>query len=198
MREGVTDLGMTTLPSWTCQRRTTWAGVRESRCAIPVIDGVLEQLAAGGQRAPGLGDDAVLGVEGAQLALLQVRVQLDLVEGRQLAGLVEQPLQVRGLEVADPGGADAALRSAARAARARCRRSASLRRHRPVDQVEVDDVQAEALGGGVEGAQRGVVACSSFQTLVVRKISSRGTSVRARARPTPSSLLVGRAVSMLR
>ena len=42
-----------------------------------------------------------VGVEPAQLLLLQVRVQLDLVDRRDDVGLVEQPLEMVGLEVGD-------------------------------------------------------------------------------------------------
>ena len=73
------------------------------------------------------------------------------------AGLVEQPLQVGRLEVADAGRADAALGAQLeqRAPRVDVR---VLGRHGPVDEVEVDDLLAQALGGRVEGAQRGLVA----------------------------------------
>ena len=40
MREGVTDFGMTTLPSWRCQRSTTCAGVRPCRSAMAAITGL--------------------------------------------------------------------------------------------------------------------------------------------------------------
>ena len=81
---------------------------------------------AGRRRRPAgssLGDDAVLGVEGAQLALLQARVQLDLVERRQLAGLVEQPLQVRAAGSCRPRRRGCGPARAARAGRATCRRT---------------------------------------------------------------------------
>ncbi|NHC44465.1 DUF4192 domain-containing protein [Motilibacter sp. K478] len=39
MRSGVTDFGITTVPRCTCQRRTTWAGVRPTRVASPVTTG---------------------------------------------------------------------------------------------------------------------------------------------------------------
>lgn len=50
------------------------------------------------------------GVEAAQWRLLEVEVQLDLVHGRDDVRLVEQPLQVRHLEVGDPDGADPPVR----------------------------------------------------------------------------------------
>lgn len=39
IRDGVTDLGITTFPSWRCQRRTTWAGVRPCFWAMAMIAG---------------------------------------------------------------------------------------------------------------------------------------------------------------
>ena len=38
-RSGVTDFGNTTLPSWTCQRSTTWPVVRSWPSAISVSTG---------------------------------------------------------------------------------------------------------------------------------------------------------------
>lgn len=40
IRDGVTDFGITTLPSWRCQRSTTWAGVRPCFWAIATIAGM--------------------------------------------------------------------------------------------------------------------------------------------------------------
>jgi hypothetical protein len=53
------------------------------------------------QRAPGFGLDLVRGVPGMKLALLHQRVQLDLVNHRRNARLVNQPLQVMNLEITD-------------------------------------------------------------------------------------------------
>ena len=141
IRSGVTDLGMTTLPSCRCQRRIAWAG----RLAVALGDRddrlVVEQRALG-ERAPGLGDDAVLRVPGAQLGLLEARVQLDLVDGRQRAGLA--PRAVRG-----PRCGSWRRRSCAPPLLVDALEGAPgideevLARHRPVDQVEVDVVEAE-------------------------------------------------------
>jgi hypothetical protein len=62
------------------------------------------------ERAPGLGDDVVAGVEAAQRRVLKVEVELDLVHGRDDVRLVEEPLQVRHLEVGDPDGVDSPVR----------------------------------------------------------------------------------------
>ena len=69
-------------------------GVLPCRSAIATIAGS-SSSAALAERAPGLGRDAVLGVPGAQLGLLEARVQLDLVDRGDDAGLVDQPLEVR-------------------------------------------------------------------------------------------------------
>ena len=70
---------MTTLPSWMLHRISTCAGVLPCACGDRGDGRVVEQL-ADAQRAVGLGDDVVLGVDGAQLGLVQQRVQLDLVD----------------------------------------------------------------------------------------------------------------------
>ena len=157
IRSGVTDLGMTTLPSCRCQRRIAWAGVLPWRAAIAGDRLVVEQLALG-ERAPGLGRDAVLGVPGAQLGLLEVRVQLDLVDGRPRVGLAARA--ARG-----PRRGSWRRRSCARGPprgsvrrRARCRAKRSSVGHRPVDQVEVDVVEAEPAEAALEGAQGRLVA----------------------------------------
>src|SRR6478736_3401689 len=92
------------------------------------------------ERAPGLGDDVVAGVEAAQRRLLEVEVELDLVHGRDDVRLVEQPLQVRHLEVGDPDGADPPVRVEL-LERAPGVHVAIFRGPGPVDQVEVDVVQ---------------------------------------------------------
>lgn len=71
---------------------------------------VLQQALALAQRRPGLGRDAVPGVEGTGLRLLELRVQLDLVDGRDDGGLAQQPLQMGGLEVGDADRPGAAVR----------------------------------------------------------------------------------------
>src|SRR6185312_12868843 len=70
--------------------------------------GLVEHLSLG-ERAPRLGHDSQLVVFAAQPHLLEVRVQLDLVDRRRLAGLLDQAAQMLGLEVRDPDRADQAL-----------------------------------------------------------------------------------------
>ena len=63
---------------------------------------VTQDRPTGGEGAPRLGEDPVLRVEGPQLGLLEVRVQLDLVDGGQLTGLVAEALQMVDLELHTP------------------------------------------------------------------------------------------------
>ncbi len=79
MRAGVTDFGITTLPSWMCQRMIVCAG-RPGVCLGDLDDHRVFQLQALSERAPRLGDDAELVVLVAQSGLLEVGVQLDLVD----------------------------------------------------------------------------------------------------------------------
>src|SRR3712207_946090 len=53
------------------------------------------------ERAPGLRDDSVLLVELPHIALLESWMQLDLVQHRNDAGLVDEPLKVGNREVRD-------------------------------------------------------------------------------------------------
>ena len=83
-------------------------------------------------------------------------MELDLVHRRQPLGLVAQPLEILDAEVGDADRADAALvldpfEGAPGV------EEAVLGRHRPVDQVEVDMVEAEPLQALVEGGQGRVV-----------------------------------------
>jgi hypothetical protein len=61
---------------------------------------VVEQLALP-ERAPRLGDDAVLGVLAPELGLRKPGVKLDLVDGRRDAGGVDDRLDVLYAEVGD-------------------------------------------------------------------------------------------------
>ena len=106
IRDGVTDLGITTLPSWRCQRSTIWAGVRRAFGASR--DDRVLQAAALPERRPGLGVDAVLGVERGSV-LLEVRVQFDLVHRRDDEGLLDQSGEVLRKEVGDADRLGAAV-----------------------------------------------------------------------------------------
>ena len=102
------------------------------------------------QRAPGLGLDFMRGVPGVKLTLLQQRVQFDLVNDRRDARLVNQPLQVMNLEVADADtfhqplflqfnhsfpGINVMVDS----------------RDRPVHQIKIDEVELELLQALLQG-----------------------------------------------
>ena len=71
--------------------------------------GVLQQVAAVTQWAPRLGHDAVLGVHGAQRLLREVGVQLNLVDGRNHAGLLDDLAQLLLGEIRNTNGADLTL-----------------------------------------------------------------------------------------
>ncbi len=120
--------------------------------------GLGQQVLALAQRAPRLGGDAVLGVQGAQLGLREVGVQLDLVERRLHLGLLEQQLQVRHPEVRDADRADPALGVQLLEGAPDVQEGVAVHRARPVDQVQVQPVEAEAAERLVEGAQHPAAA----------------------------------------
>ena len=138
-------------PRWMCQRRVTWAGVRPTSAAIFVIT-------SSSSTAPwAIGDHASVRmprclVGGARGLVAEVGVHLDLVDRRHHVGLRGQPREVGRLEVGDadragptvrlvlderpPGGDEVTV---------------VLRRQRPVDQEQVDVVEAEVGERLVEG-----------------------------------------------
>ena len=154
MRCSHVDFGSTTRPCCTPQRRSTCAGERFDPLRDVCHDRVVEPFATG-ERAIGLHDDLVLLAECTRLALLQERVDLDLVDGRRLVRLGEELLEVRHEEIAD---ADVARAPVGLDALERPPRVEALARHRPVEQVEVDVVEAEPRETGVERAERLVEA----------------------------------------
>src|SRR6185503_13308728 len=109
------------------------------------------------ERAPGLGCDSVLLVPGAQLALLHIRMELDLVDRRTHLGLsFESPEivdpEVRNADRPRPSLVVNALEGAP------CLDEAVLRRNRPMDEVEVDVLHAESPETLVEGLESRVEA----------------------------------------
>lgn len=116
----------------------------------------LQQALARAERGPGLGGDALLRVVLAGGVLLEVRVQLDLVDGRDDGRRLDQLLQVLRVEVGDTDGLDPAVRVELLEGLVRVDVLAPGRQ-RPVDQIQVEVVQAELLQGRVERAERGVV-----------------------------------------
>ena len=106
-----------------------------------------------GDRRPRLGDDAVLAAVGAHLLVAEVGVHLDLVHRGHHVGLGGQPLQVRHLEVrhADRAGA-AVARELLQHLPGRDEVAVVQGGQRPVDQEQVDVVDAERLQRAVERA----------------------------------------------
>ena len=157
IRSGVTDFGITTLPSCRCQRRIVWAGVLPWWAAIVAIVVVVEQRALG-ERAPGLGGDrrarrarraarpaAAAGAarSGSPSAAARPR---RFSRSRSSTRKLETPIERDAALLPDPFEGAPGVEVAV------------LARHRPVDQVEVDVVEAEPLEALLEGAQRRVVA----------------------------------------
>jgi hypothetical protein len=79
------------------------------------------------------------GVKDAQLPLLKAGMQLDLAHGRNYAGLVEQSLQVRDVEIGDADRFRAAFLLELGEGPPGIRIGVALPR-RPMDEVEVDIV----------------------------------------------------------
>src|SRR4051794_29223619 len=125
--------------------------------------GVVEHLALG-QRAPRLGDDAQLLVLAPQLTLLQVGMELDLVDRRRLAGLVDDPVEVVGLEVRHTDGADEPL-VARLDERLPGLHVEVLGRHGPVDEVEIHEVELQPLEAVRQRLARVVVAVAVVEAL---------------------------------
>ena len=119
------------------------------------VKGGVVKDAAASERRPGLGHDAVRGMERPGFALRQPRVQLDLVDGRHDSGLGEQPVEVVGVEVADPDRADPpfGLEPFEGAPGVNV---PVLRRCRPVDEVKVEQVEAEQVHAVLERAKGAV------------------------------------------
>ena len=145
IRSGVTDFGITTLPSWMCQRRITCAGVRSWPERDPRDRLVVEQLTLT-ERAPGLGEDAVLGVLAPQLRLLEAGVQLDLVDRRRHAGGVDDRLDVLHAEVRDADRAGAPILLGLGEGLPGLDELA-VGRPRPVDQIQIHVVHRRASAG---------------------------------------------------
>ena len=94
-------------------------------------------------RRPRLGQDAVLGAERLDLALLEVRVHLDLVDRRHDRRLRQERGEVVDHEVADPDGAHLAVVEQRLQRPVRLQGLVELRRQRLVQDQQVDLVDAE-------------------------------------------------------
>ncbi len=105
-------------------------------------DHVLVQEPPLPQGTPRLGDDVVRGVELAHVLLRESGVHLDLVDHGGDPALLHDPLQVRGLEVADTDGTCASFGVQALQRLPGGDVQIALGQ-RPVHEVEVDDLQTE-------------------------------------------------------
>ena len=177
------------LPSATCQRSTTCATERPCFAAMGSSTGMPSTARVRAATTPRCGCRAASNA--AQLRLRQPRVQLDLVHHGRDAGLVDDALEVVRVEVRDADRAHPALvvEPDERAPRVDV---AVGRRDRPVDEVEVEPVEAEPRHGRVERAQRLVVAVvvlphlARDEEVLARQAASRTAS------PTSASLRVER------
>src|SRR5438270_11118712 len=98
------------------------------------------------------------GAEVPHLALLEVGVVLDLVDRRHHRGMVEELREVLDHAVADPDGADLAVREQGLQGAVSIQGPLERRRQRLVQEQQVDLVDAELAGALVEAVQRLVVA----------------------------------------
>ena len=107
--------------------------------------------------APRLGLDTEARVDIAEFGLRQPRVELDLVDGRDHTGLIDDLAQVGVVEVGDANRSRAAFLAQADECAPRVEVDIAGRR-RPVDEIEVNLVDAKQARALVEGAQGLVIA----------------------------------------
>src|SRR6476659_8455590 len=139
------------MPPNQCLRWRFAVGIRDGR------DFWIAQQGALPERAPRLGCDAQLSVHFPQLLLLQKRMQLDLVDRGNDSRGVHQDSQMFGFEIADADRPDTALVAKMRKRLERVDERV-FRRHRPVNEVEVEVLRAELVHAGVERGERALVA----------------------------------------
>ena len=118
---------------------------------------IAQHLVGPAQRAPCLGDDAVRIVVGQLFALLEVRVQLDLVDGRRHTCIANEQVDVAGQEVADANVLDQAA-FASFDQRFPCLDELALAWVRPVNQIEIDVVETHTAHALLNGEQSLVVS----------------------------------------
>ena len=123
---------------------------------LPWLAVAVEGDAADGR--PRLGQDAVLGAERLDLALLEVGVHLDLVDRGHDGRLLQQGGEVVDHEVADADGADLAVCQQRLQRPVRLEGLVEGRGQRLVQDQQVDLVDAELAGALLEAVQRLVVA----------------------------------------
>ena len=153
MRSRRTDLGITTVWCCSAQRMSTWAGVRPTRPAISRTFAVL-QAAAARQRTVRLQLDAARAARLQQVALEEKGRELDLVDRRAYVG---PPQQSGKVAIGVVAHADRPRSSLLQDALQGPPAVVPLLRDGPVDQVQIDIVEAQSLQTAIEGSQRRVV-----------------------------------------
>ncbi len=146
---------MTTLPIWRCQRRIAWAGVLPCRSAIAAIvsSSSSSPWASGLQASVAIRGSAC---QARSSACWKRGCSSTWLTVGRVSGLGLQPLEVLDAEVGDADRARAPFLVDAFEGTPGVD-EAVFARHRPVDQVEVDVVEAEAAETGLEGRQSRVV-----------------------------------------
>ena len=94
----------------------------------------------------------------AQRGLREVRVQLDLVDRRHDVGAVDQPAEMLRAEVRDADRSRAAVGEERLGGLVGADRVVEVRRHRLMQQIQVDVVDAQPAQARLEADLRGVVA----------------------------------------
>ena len=182
-----TDFGITISPSCRCHRMIVWATDLPCFLAMRAMRRIVQQPAAA-ERAPAFDADVVPGMKVALVALLEARMEFDLVDHGGHSGLADDPFQVVLVEIRyadrfDPAGVPELDQ------RLPCLDIFALAGHRPVDQEQVDLLYSELLHRLVESAQRGVALMRAVAQLRGdEKVRFRGTPAVRIACPTPSSL----------
>ena len=128
-------------------------GANPLRCGH---DRLGSEVPAMAERRIRLDHDAALATAGLQLRAPEARMALHLVDGGKHPDLVGQPRDVLGKEVRDANRPDRALVEQPGHHTPRVN-VGSQRRGRPVDEVQVDHVNAQGGARRLKGAQRGVV-----------------------------------------
>ena len=163
------------LPRWMCQRRTTWAGELPDRVGDLGDHRIVEDGALGDRR-PRLGRDAVRLAVRADLVVEEVGVELDLVDRRHVVALGREALEMVDLEVRDADRARAAVAlELLERLPGRDEVAVVERRQRPVDEEQVDVVEAERRQRRVERPAASSGRWNALLSLLVTKTSPRSS-----------------------
>ena len=141
---------------------------------------VVEHLALRDRR-PRLGRDPVRASVGVDLAVLEVRMELDLVDGRHASRLGGEALEMRDLEVRDADRPRAAVGlELLERLPGRDEVAVVERRQRPVDEEQVDVVEAKRRRASASNARRASSGrWKPLFSLLVTKTSLRVEAARA-------------------